>query len=82
MADESVAAAVVKEVEGYPYFIQLWESELWDAADLAGVDRLTPELLDEARPEIYQRLEWIHGTEIPRFPTAASSRLTSRNTTV
>ena len=47
-ADEAVAADVVEEVEGYPYFIQLWGSELWDAADLAGVDRVTPELL--ARP--------------------------------
>jgi hypothetical protein len=35
----------------------LWGSELWDAADLAGVDRLSKELLDEARPEIYQRLD-------------------------
>jgi len=55
--DREVAEAVVAEVEGYPYFIQLWGSELWDAADLAGVDRLTTELLDEARPEIYQRLD-------------------------
>lgn len=29
---------MVEEVEGYPYFIQLWGSELWDAADLAGVE--------------------------------------------
>jgi AAA ATPase-like protein len=56
-ADEDVAAAVVEEVEGYPYFIQLWGSELWDAADLAGADRLSMELLEEARPEIYQRLD-------------------------
>lgn len=57
IADSEVAEAVVEEVEGYPYFIQLWGSELWDAADLAGVDRLSMELLDEARPEIYQRLD-------------------------
>lgn len=31
--DDEVAEAVVEEVEGYPYFIQLWGSELWDAAD-------------------------------------------------
>ncbi len=49
--DSDVAGAVVEEVEGYPYFIQLWGSELWDAANLAGVERLTAELLDEARPE-------------------------------
>lgn len=55
--DDDVAEVVVEEVEGYPYFIQLWGSELWDAADLAGVDRLTIALLDETRPEIYQRLD-------------------------
>ena len=56
-AEKGVAQAVVDEVEGYPYFIQLWGSELWDAADLAGVDRLGKRLLDAARPEIYQRLD-------------------------
>jgi hypothetical protein len=56
-SDEGVAQEVVDEVEGYPYFIQLWGSELWDAADLAGVDHLSKRLLDEARPEIYQRLD-------------------------
>lgn len=56
-ADPAVAAEVVDEVEGYPYFIQMWGSELWDAADLADVDRFTPELLAEARPLIYERLD-------------------------
>lgn len=54
--DTAVAEAVVDEVEGYPYFIQLWGSELWDAALLAGSDRFTTELLGEARPAIYDRL--------------------------
>jgi AAA ATPase domain len=53
----ALAKAVVTEVEGYPYFLQLWGSELWDAADLAGVDRLTPKLLDATRPDIYSRLD-------------------------
>ena len=56
-ADDEVAEAVIEEVEGYPYFIQLWGSELWDAADLAGVDRFTPELLHETRTQIYDRLD-------------------------
>lgn len=55
--DESVAEAVVDEVEGYPYFIQLWGSELWDAAELAEADRITPALLTEARRSIYERLD-------------------------
>ncbi|HEV2997766.1 MAG TPA: ATP-binding protein [Solirubrobacteraceae bacterium] len=56
-ADPALAEAVVAEVEGYPYFLQLWGSELWDAADLAGVERLTPKLLDATRPDIYERLD-------------------------
>jgi AAA ATPase domain len=57
IADDNVADAVVDEVEGYPYFIQLWGSELWDAADLAGVDRISPPLLVEAHPLILDRLD-------------------------
>jgi len=55
--DLRVAEALVDEVEGYPYFIQLWGSELWDAADLGGVERFTPDLLAAARPDIYERLD-------------------------
>lgn len=58
---------MVEEVEGYPYFIQLWGSELWDAADLAGVDRITMALLDETRPEIQSRLD--RDFYEPRFST-------------
>lgn len=53
---QDVAEALVDEVEGYPYFIQLWGSELWDAADLSETDRFTISLLNAARPDIYQRL--------------------------
>jgi hypothetical protein len=55
--DAKLAQAVVKEVEGYPYFLQLWGSELWEGADLAGVDRFTVKLLDATRPDIYGRLD-------------------------
>jgi AAA ATPase domain len=56
-ANRNLAEAVASEVEGYPYFLQLWGSELWDAADLAGVKRLTVALLDATRAEIYGRLD-------------------------
>jgi hypothetical protein len=62
-ADVDVTAApalvdeVVQEVEGYPYFIQLWGAEIWDAADDIGVTGLTPELLGAVRPDIYRRLD-------------------------
>ena len=49
---------VIEEVEGYPYFIQLWGAELWDAAEAAGTDRLTSVLLNAARPDIYRRLDF------------------------
>jgi DNA-binding transcriptional ArsR family regulator len=55
--DSGLAERVVEEVEGYPYFLQLWGAELWDAADVAGVDRFSEQLLDAARPEIYRRLD-------------------------
>jgi AAA ATPase domain len=55
--DRKLAQMVVEEVEGYPYFLQLWGSELWDAADLAGVERFSAKLLDATRPEIYGRLD-------------------------
>jgi hypothetical protein len=56
-ADVDLAETVVEEVEGYPYFIQLWGSELWDAADTAGGERLTINLLNAAREDIYMRLD-------------------------
>ena len=53
----ALAETVASEVEGYPYFLQLWGSELWDAAEITGTDRLTEKLLDAARPDIYSRLD-------------------------
>ena len=55
--DPGLAERVVEEVEGYPYFLQLWGAELWDAADVAGVSLFSERLLDAARPEIYRRLD-------------------------
>ena len=56
-ASPDLVQEVVAEVEGYPYFIQLWGAELWDAADDAGVTGLTPKLLETVRPDIYRRLD-------------------------
>jgi DNA-binding transcriptional ArsR family regulator len=56
-ADEGLVDRVIDEVEGYPYFIQLWGAELWDAAEIGGVKRLTAELLEAVRPDIYRRLD-------------------------
>lgn len=56
-AEHALVEAVVDEVEGYPYFIQLWGAELWDTAEIAGTKRLTLPLLDVARDDIYRRLD-------------------------
>jgi DNA-binding transcriptional ArsR family regulator len=55
--DPGLAERVVEEVEGYPYFLQLWGAELWDTAVVAEVDRFSAALLEAARPEIYRRLD-------------------------
>ncbi|MGH2982876.1 MAG: ATP-binding protein [Solirubrobacterales bacterium] len=54
---DAVTEAVIQEVEGYPYFIQLWGSELWEGAELSDADRFTTGLLEATRPDIYQRLD-------------------------
>jgi hypothetical protein len=56
-AEKDLISMVVEEVEGYPYFIQLWGAELWDAAEIAEVNHLSTDLLRAARPEIYRRLD-------------------------
>lgn len=55
--ESAVVEAVVEEVEGYPYFIQLWGSELWDAAQAAGLDVISMDLLEAIRPLIYERMD-------------------------
>ena len=57
VADEGLVAAVVREVEGYPYFIQLWGAELWDSAEAAQVLTLDERLLDLTTSDIYRRLD-------------------------
>jgi hypothetical protein len=54
---ERVVDRVVEEVEGYPYFVQLWGAELWDAAQLTGSPEITEALFEATTPEIYRRLD-------------------------
>jgi hypothetical protein len=56
-ATRALVDVVIDEVEGYPYFIQLWGAELWDSAEITETTRLTPKLLDVAREDIYRRLD-------------------------
>lgn len=56
-AEEPLVAEVVDEVEGYPYFIQLWGAELWDAAFVAERRVFDVPLLQVTRDDIYRRLD-------------------------
>lgn len=56
-ATEALVDQVLRTVEGYPYFIQLWGAELWDAATYAEDPTLTTDLLDAIDDEIYRRLD-------------------------
>jgi AAA ATPase domain len=57
IADEGLVTRVLSEVEGYPFFIQLWGAELWEAAVDARTTVLTSELLDAIEADIYKRLD-------------------------
>lgn len=56
-ADEDLVARVLDEVEGYPFFIQLWGAELWDAARDIGTTTFSTEVLDAIESQIYARLD-------------------------
>jgi len=56
-ADEALLARVLDEVEGYPFFIQLWGAELWDTAVDTGVTHLSNDMLDALEESIYRRLD-------------------------
>ena len=56
-ADEDLIARVLLEVEGYPFFIQLWGAELWEAARDARTGRFSTALLDAIEDDIYERLD-------------------------
>lgn len=56
-ATDELIARVLEEVEGYPFFIQLWGAELWEVAMDSKVDTFTVEMLDLIEEQIYVRLD-------------------------
>jgi len=56
-ADEALISRVLDEVEGYPFFIQLWGAELWEAAAVTGSNKFTVAMLDAIEGNIYDRLD-------------------------
>ncbi|WP_434616267.1 hypothetical protein [Arthrobacter sp. A5] len=45
------------DVEGYPYFVQLWGAELWEEAEDITTDSMTASLLVGLRETIFRRLD-------------------------
>jgi hypothetical protein len=56
-AEDDLIARVLDEVEGYPFFIQLWGAELWEAAIDVGTSAFTTQMLDAIEDQIYERLD-------------------------
>lgn len=56
-ADPVLVERVVSEVDGYPYFIQLWGAELWDATVDAGLTEISVTVLNETEGRIRDRLD-------------------------
>lgn len=56
-ADQELVERVVADVEGYPYFIQLWGAELWDAANAADAAVITTAILEAIEDRIHERLD-------------------------
>lgn len=56
-AADDLVDEVLREVEGYPYFVQLWGAELWDATSASGLHRMTATTLQVVRERIYERLD-------------------------
>lgn len=56
-ADEALVGDVVASVDGYPYFLQLWGAELWDAIVPGGGRTLTLGVLAAIRERIIRRLD-------------------------
>lgn len=55
--EEKLIDQVLDQVDGYPYFIQLWGAELWDATMEAGLPEISSATLDTISGRIYERLD-------------------------
>lgn len=56
-ATSELVDRVIADVDGYPYFIQLWGAELWDTTIQAGLDKFTIETLTVIEQRIQDRLD-------------------------
>lgn len=56
-ATPDLVSRVIHDVEGYPYFIQLWGAELWEAVHDAEGTLITVETLGLIESRIHERLD-------------------------
>lgn len=56
-AADDLLTRVLRDVDGYPFFIQLWGAELWEAARQEKLSHFTVPLLRAVQPAIYERLD-------------------------
>ncbi|MFE7604451.1 ATP-binding protein [Brachybacterium paraconglomeratum] len=56
-ADKEFVKRVVRDVDGYPYFIQLWGAEMWDSAVEVQTSEFSNDLLDGIEDRIQDRLD-------------------------
>ncbi len=54
---DDLVERVAADVDGYPFFVQLWGAELWEAATTAGISELHLDVLLEIEAEIQRRLD-------------------------
>ncbi len=58
MMDADLVDKVVAQTEGYPNFIQVWGTELWEVPRLYGdIQRMKIELFEKAEPRVQERLD-------------------------
>jgi hypothetical protein len=55
--DPDTAERIAGDVDGYPYFIQRYGDELWDAAFDAGLDRIDDDVYESQRNAIEDKLD-------------------------
>jgi hypothetical protein len=56
-ATNELVDQVVQDVDGYPYFVQLWGAELWETTVNAGMNVMTLETLKLIEDRIQERLD-------------------------
>jgi len=66
--DDEVLDALLDEIEGYPFFIQIWGEALWQTAQRLGVQTIDGVVLDEARQSAHETCERFRRRRLSGLP--------------